>query len=248
MLLQLNIHPSRDADLLTRRTRSLRIRRSRDAAPISIISAIESRASRCRQVSSPSPIASSFHNSGKPDETPPDAPDDADRRSSRRDAGVPDLEPLLRQRQTHQLRMVACSVRNCPAARGRVRAICGFRSRENPLQLSRRALRTAAASNSMHEGIGVCRDFAHLAVALCRCMNIPARYCTGYLGDIGVPPDVNPDGFQRAGARSSSTAGGRRSTPATITPASAAIFMATRPRRGRRRHVDRVRRRQSQAL
>jgi transglutaminase-like putative cysteine protease len=35
---------------------------------------------------------------------------------------------------------------------------------------------------------GVCRDFAHLAVTLCRCMNIPARYCTGYLGDIGVPP------------------------------------------------------------
>ena len=36
--------------------------------------------------------------------------------------------------------------------------------------------------------VGVCRDFAHLAVTLCRCMNIPARYCTGYLGDIGVPP------------------------------------------------------------
>ena len=36
---------------------------------------------------------------------------------------------------------------------------------------------------------GVCRDFAHLAVTLCRCMNIPARYCTGYLGDIGVPPE-----------------------------------------------------------
>jgi transglutaminase-like putative cysteine protease len=35
---------------------------------------------------------------------------------------------------------------------------------------------------------GVCRDFAHLAVTLCRCMNIPARYCTGYLGDIGIPP------------------------------------------------------------
>ena len=39
---------------------------------------------------------------------------------------------------------------------------------------------------------GVCRDFAHLAVALCRCMNIPARYCTGYLGDIGVPPVPDP--------------------------------------------------------
>ena len=47
----------------------------------------------------------------------------------------------------------------------------------------------------MHEGIGVCRDFAHLAIALCRCMNIPARYCTGDLGDIGVPPDINPGDF-----------------------------------------------------
>jgi transglutaminase-like putative cysteine protease len=45
------------------------------------------------------------------------------------------------------------------------------------------------------ERIGVCRDFAHLAVALCRCMNIPARYCTGYLGDIGVPPDPAPMDF-----------------------------------------------------
>uniref|UniRef100_UPI0013D2B819 transglutaminase-like domain-containing protein n=1 Tax=Proteus mirabilis TaxID=584 RepID=UPI0013D2B819 len=37
------------------------------------------------------------------------------------------------------------------------------------------------------ERIGVCRDYAHLAIALCRCMNIPARYVNGYLGDIGVP-------------------------------------------------------------
>ena len=36
--------------------------------------------------------------------------------------------------------------------------------------------------------VGVCRDYAHLAIAFCRCMNIPARYCTGYLGDIGMPP------------------------------------------------------------
>jgi len=39
---------------------------------------------------------------------------------------------------------------------------------------------------------GVCRDFAHLAITLCRCMNIPARYCTGYLGDSGVPVDDAP--------------------------------------------------------
>jgi transglutaminase-like putative cysteine protease len=42
---------------------------------------------------------------------------------------------------------------------------------------------------------GVCRDFAHLAITLCRCMNVPARYCTGYLGDIGVPPDPAPMDF-----------------------------------------------------
>jgi transglutaminase-like putative cysteine protease len=41
----------------------------------------------------------------------------------------------------------------------------------------------------------VCRDFAHLAIAFCRCMNIPARYCTGYLGDIGVPADPAPMDF-----------------------------------------------------
>jgi transglutaminase-like putative cysteine protease len=42
---------------------------------------------------------------------------------------------------------------------------------------------------------GVCRDFAHLAITLCRCVNIPARYCTGYLGDIGVPIDPSPMDF-----------------------------------------------------
>ncbi|MDA9533588.1 transglutaminase-like domain-containing protein [Bradyrhizobium sp. CCBAU 25338] len=51
------------------------------------------------------------------------------------------------------------------------------------------------ASEGHQERIGVCRDFAHLAVTLCRCMNIPARYCTGYLGDIGVPPDPAPMDF-----------------------------------------------------
>jgi transglutaminase-like putative cysteine protease len=42
---------------------------------------------------------------------------------------------------------------------------------------------------------GVCRDFAHLALTLCRCMGIPARYCTGYLGDIGIPPEPLPMDF-----------------------------------------------------
>ena len=56
-----------------------------------------------------------------------------------------------------------------------------------------RSTRTAAQANE--ERVGVCRDFAHLAIALCRCMNIPARYVNGYLGDIGVPADPAPMDF-----------------------------------------------------
>ena len=41
----------------------------------------------------------------------------------------------------------------------------------------------------------MCRDYTHLAITLCRCMNIPARYCTGYLGDIGVPASASPMDF-----------------------------------------------------
>ncbi|SER39542.1 Transglutaminase-like enzyme, putative cysteine protease [Faunimonas pinastri] len=54
---------------------------------------------------------------------------------------------------------------------------------------------TKTGFDAFHEQLGVCRDFAHLAVTLCRCMNIPARYCTGYLGDISVPPVDAPMDF-----------------------------------------------------
>ena len=47
---------------------------------------------------------------------------------------------------------------------------------------------TKTALDVYTERAGVCRDFQHLAVTFCRCMNIPARYVTGYLGDIGIPP------------------------------------------------------------
>lgn len=55
------------------------------------------------------------------------------------------------------------------------------------------ATRSAAEANMQQ--VGVCRDFAHLAITFCRCLNIPARYATGYLGDIGVPPDPAPMDF-----------------------------------------------------
>jgi len=54
---------------------------------------------------------------------------------------------------------------------------------------------TRTAWDAHAERRGVCRDFAHLAITLCRCMNVPARYCTGYLGDIGVPIDPTPMDF-----------------------------------------------------
>jgi len=58
-----------------------------------------------------------------------------------------------------------------------------------------RARNTRTAAEALDERVGVCRDFAHLAITLCRCLNIPARYCTGYLGDIGVPKDPAPMDF-----------------------------------------------------
>lgn len=54
---------------------------------------------------------------------------------------------------------------------------------------------TKTAFEAHEEGCGVCRDYAHLAITLLRCMNIPARYATGYLGDIGVPPAAHPMDF-----------------------------------------------------
>jgi transglutaminase-like putative cysteine protease len=75
-----------------------------------------------------------------------------------------------------------------------VQAICDFVHGRIAFNYSH-ANPTRTAFDAYTEQRGVCRDFAHLAVALCRCMNIPARYCTGYLGDIGVPADPAPMDF-----------------------------------------------------
>jgi transglutaminase-like putative cysteine protease len=76
----------------------------------------------------------------------------------------------------------------------RVQAICDFvHERVQFGYEDARATRTAW--ETYHERVGVCRDFTHLAVALCRAMNIPARYCTGYLADVGMPPPHGPGDF-----------------------------------------------------
>ncbi|MET4576876.1 transglutaminase-like domain-containing protein [Ottowia thiooxydans] len=76
----------------------------------------------------------------------------------------------------------------------RVRAICAYVNQHIRFDyMQARANRTAL--EGWREQVGVCRDFSHLAITLCRAMNIPARYTTGYLGDIGIPPMPPPMDF-----------------------------------------------------
>jgi transglutaminase-like putative cysteine protease len=76
---------------------------------------------------------------------------------------------------------------------GRVQAVCDFTNRHIVFgYMDARSTRTAF--EAFEERIGVCRDYAHLAITLLRCLNIPARYVNGYLGDIGVPI-VDPQDF-----------------------------------------------------
>ena len=81
-----------------------------------------------------------------------------------------------------------------PTGWARVQTICDFVHQHIEFGYQH-ARRTRTAMQAFNEGQGVCRDYAHLAIALCRCMNIPARYCTGYLGDIGIPASREPMDF-----------------------------------------------------
>jgi len=81
-----------------------------------------------------------------------------------------------------------------PTGWGRVQAICDHVHQRLSFGYHH-ASATRTAWDGFREQRGVCRDFAHLAITLCRCMNIPARYCTGYLGDIGVPLAPEPMDF-----------------------------------------------------
>jgi len=81
-----------------------------------------------------------------------------------------------------------------PAGWSLVQAICNFVNLHIRFDyMQARATRTAM--EAYKEKTGVCRDYMHLAITFCRCLNIPARYCTGYLGDIGVPQAPYPMDF-----------------------------------------------------
>ncbi len=190
MLLQLNVHPSREADLLSSDLIT-------SVPPLPMRSYLDLFGNRVTRLEVPPGLVTFsdrfvIHDSGQPDETPPDK----------------DLTPIVDL--TDEVLLYLVSSRYCDSDKladfvwstfgaivggyRRVQAICDFVHWK--IRFSYPDARpTRCASDSMHEGVGVCRDFAHLAIALCRCLNIPARYCTGYLGDIGVPPDINPMDF-----------------------------------------------------
>ena len=97
--------------------------------------------------------------------------------------------------ETDRLSDVAWSLfSKSPTGAARVQAICDYVHRHIAFGYEN-ARSTRTAWEAFNEGKGVCRDYAHLAIAFCRCMNIPARYCTGYLGDIGMPPPYGPMDF-----------------------------------------------------
>ena len=97
--------------------------------------------------------------------------------------------------ETDRLSQLAWSLfGNAPTGWGRVQAICDFVHNHIVFGYEH-ARMTRTAFEAYYDKTGVCRDYAHLAVAFCRCMNIPARYCTGYLGDIGMPPPYGPMDF-----------------------------------------------------
>jgi len=132
------------------------------------------------------------NDSGAPEETAPDAIQHAVE-----DLPAETLVFLLGSRycETDRLSDTAWSLfEKTPPGWARAQAICDFVHAHIRFGYSH-ARPTRTALEAFHEGVGVCRDYTHLAIALSRCMNIPARYCTGYLGDIGVPPSPEPMDF-----------------------------------------------------
>lgn len=97
--------------------------------------------------------------------------------------------------ETDQLSETAWQLfEHTPPGWARVQAICDFVNQHIAFGYEH-ASATKTALQAFNEGRGVCRDYAHLAIAFCRCMNIPARYCTGYLGYMGTPLPHGPMDF-----------------------------------------------------
>ena len=184
MILQLSVHPSRLYDLVNPDRIQL-------DPPLPANTYHDSFGNFChviRPAAGRLTMSADFvaHDDGAPDPIAPQA-----RQLALEELPVDVLIFLLGSRycETDRLMTTAWSLfGKGPAGWPLVQAICNFVHDRISFGYAH-ANPTRTAFDAYTERRGVCRDFAHLAVALCRCMNVPARYCTGYLGDIGVPPD-----------------------------------------------------------
>ena len=186
----LSIHPSRNRDLVTPH----RINTTSDLPLYDYLDSFGNVATRLTLPAGGAALHADFiiSDSGLPDRRAPEVPLTPVQE-------LPDevLPFLLASRycETERLMDAAWALFNgIPTARGMVEAIVDWA--HNHITFGYHFARnTRTAWEGYQERVGVCRDYAHLAVTLCRCMNIPARYCTGYLGDIGVPPVDAPMDF-----------------------------------------------------
>jgi transglutaminase-like putative cysteine protease len=189
-LLVLSVHPSRRGDLLTDHVLAF------DRA-VEAVDYTDSFGNLCTRAVAPAGLTTistmfEIHDSGEPDPVVQDA-------VQHEIADLPDevLVFLLGSRycDTDRLADFAWSrFSSTPPGWARVQAICDF-VHDHIVFDYMKADATRSAHGGYLDRTGVCRDFAHLAITLCRCMNIPARYCTGYLGDIGIPPVPYPMDF-----------------------------------------------------
>jgi transglutaminase-like putative cysteine protease len=190
MIFMLNVHPSRAADLLT-------ADRMRITPLRSINSYLDAFGNKCVRLLAPVGEIRVAGDAIVADSGEPDHVDIGAEEHLVADLPQDALVFLLGSRycQTDRLMQTAWNLfGNTPRGWPRVQAICDFV--HNRLRFGyEHAAPMRGAVEALAQGRGVCRDFAHLAVTLCRCMNIPARYCTGYLGDIGVPPEPTPMDF-----------------------------------------------------
>jgi transglutaminase-like putative cysteine protease len=183
MMLMLNIHYSRAADIVTPDHLSI-------SPSVPITSYRDGFGNWCSRILAPAGstrIASTavVRDSGQPDVLTPSA-----WQHPVQELPEETLLYLLGSRycDTDRLSQIAWDLfQNAPTGWGRVQAICDFVHNHITFGYEN-ARSTRMASEAYTERVGVCRDYAHLAVAFCRCMNIPARYCTGYLPDIGLEP------------------------------------------------------------
>jgi transglutaminase-like putative cysteine protease len=190
VLLMLNVHPSRASDLVE--PDHLRV-----APALPVTRYLDAFGNICSRLVAPPGQVEISADAVVVDSGRPDAVEPAARQHEVSELPHDALVFLLGSRycETERLMNVAwTNFGRSPTGWLRVQAICDFvHSHLGFGYLHARATRTAM--EAFEERRGVCRDFAHLAVTLCRCMNIPARYCTGYLGDIGVAPEPEPMDF-----------------------------------------------------